>query len=103
MVVNRQALLAPALCGLSFRALGLQTALTGIESFSEKTWRRRFGLAETRVWRLLLRTLDGSTTHPGWLPERGAYTRIVLLDVSCLKDIGGSGDNGEGIWTSICW
>ena len=87
-----RALLVYALCGLSFRALGIWAVLTGIGCLSEKAWRKRLQQAETWIsW--LLSTLIGTAQRPGWLAEELTGTGIVLVDRSSLKVIGGTGDD----------
>lgn len=87
-----RALLAYALCGLSFRSLGIWAVLSGIGSLSEKAWRRRLHQAEAWIeW--ILASVIGSAPRPSWLPEGLQGVGIVLLDFSCLKVIGGKGDD----------
>ncbi len=87
-----RALLAYALCGLSFRSLGIWAVLTGIGSLSEKAWRKRLFKAEAWI-KWMLCTLIGTAQRPSWLPEGLKGTGIVLLDFSCIKVIGGTGDD----------
>ncbi len=87
-----RALLAYALCGLSFRGLGVWAVLTGIGSLSEKAWRKRLLRAEGWI-RWVLCTLIATARRPGWMPEGLKGTGIVLMDFSCLKVIGGTGDD----------
>jgi hypothetical protein len=87
-----RALLAYALCGLSFRGLGIWAVLTGIGSLSEKAWRKRLFKAE--AWIKWVRcTLIATAQRPDWLPEGLKGTGIVLMDFSCIKVIGGTGDD----------
>ncbi len=87
-----RALLAYALCGLSFRGLGIWAVLTGIGSLSEKAWRKRLRHAESWI-KWFLCTLIATAQRPGWLPARLQGIGIVLVDFSSLKVIGGTGDD----------
>ena len=88
----RRRLLVYALCGLSFRGLGIWAVLTGIGCLSEKAWRKRVPRAERWIsW--LLGTLIAMAQRPTWLPKGLTGTGIVLVDFSSIKVIGGTGDD----------
>jgi hypothetical protein len=83
-------LLVYAVCGYSFRELGMWATLVGIGSLSERAWRKRMARAQDWIsW--MLGALIGLQQSPRWLPQTAG--RILLLDASRLKTPAGSGED----------
>lgn len=85
-----RALLVYAVCGYSFRQLGLWATVMGVGCLSERAWRKRLLRAQDWIaW--LLSALIGQHLSPGWLPRVAG--RVLLIDASRLKIPAGSGDD----------
>jgi hypothetical protein len=85
-----RALLVYAVCGYSYRQLGLWATLMGLGCLSERAWRKRMERAQAWIgW--LLGAFIGSQQSPDWLPRCAG--RILLVDASRLKVPAGSGDD----------
>src|SRR5260370_19330462 len=87
-----RALLAYVVCVSSFRQLGCWAVLLGLASFADTGWRKRFKAA--KAW--LLWVLGALLCDPGAPVERrtpSGLGRIVLVDATRLKQVGGNGDD----------
>ena len=85
-------LLAYVLCVHSFRQLGSWAVLLGIATMSDTTWRKR--LNQANAWLLwLLAALLAGPQAPREQRISSALGRIMLVDATRLKQVGGTGDD----------
>ena len=87
-----RALLAYVLCVSSFRQLGSLSVLPGLANISDIDWHKR--LHGTNAWLLWL--LGALHCGPQVACEQktgSAFGRIILVDGTRLKEVGGSGDD----------
>jgi len=85
-------LLAYVLCVHSFRQLGSWAVLLGIANVSDTAWRKR--LTQANGWLLwLLGALLAGPQLPCGQRTSSAMGRIILVDGTRLKQVGGTGDD----------
>ena len=85
-------LLAYVLCMQSFRQMGSWAVLLGIANISDTAWRKR--LMQANAWLLWL--LGAFLSGPQVACEqtaRPAIGRVLLVDATRLKQVGGTGDD----------
>jgi hypothetical protein len=87
-----RALLVYVLCVSSFRQLGSWAVLLGVANISETAWRKR--LCNASAWLLwLLGALLCGPQVPVERQSSSGLGRIILVDGTRLKEVGGTGDD----------
>jgi hypothetical protein len=93
-----RALLVYASCGYSFQDLGIWATLKGVGHISATAWRKRFDKSGSWIDWLVRDMLKGEAAQSaGRHPVRGRG-RIMLIDATRLKTVGGTGDDLRLHW-----
>lgn len=91
-----RALLVYASCGYSFQMLGIWATLKGVGNISETAWRNRLRQSAAWIDWLLCAMLKGAEPDLDWL--RPGPGRLILVDATRLKTVGGTGDDLRLHW-----
>jgi hypothetical protein len=89
-----RAWLVYASSGYSFQDLGIWATLKGVGNISATAWRKRFGKSALWIDWLVCDMLKG---EPGEGPKQ-RRGRIMLIDATRLKTVGGTGDDVRMHW-----
>jgi hypothetical protein len=91
-----RSLLVYASLGYSFQMLGIWATLKGVANISETAWRNRLSQSAAWIDWLVRAILQGPEPDLAWPnPRQG---RIMLVDATRLKTVGGTGDDLRLHW-----
>jgi hypothetical protein len=84
--------------GYSFHMLGIWAILKGIANISATAWRKRLNTSAEWIDWLLCAMLKGELVDASWEPFKQRKRRIILIDATRLKTVGGTGDDLRLHW-----
>jgi hypothetical protein len=93
-----RAWLVYAALGYSFQMLGIWATLKGVANISETAWRKRLGKSASWIDWLVRAMLKGRESGQAWLGPGQKQRRIMLIDATRLKTVGGTGDDLRLHW-----
>jgi hypothetical protein len=93
-----RSLLVYASLGYSFQMLGMWATLKGVATLSETAWRNRLSKSAAWIDWLVRAMLKGPESDRTWLSGKQRQGRIMLVDATRLKTVGGTGDDLRLHW-----
>jgi hypothetical protein len=93
-----RALLVYASSGYSFQELGIWATLKGVGNISATAWRKRFNHSEEWIDWLVRELLKGESAKSAEQDLKRKQGRIILIDATRLKTVGGTGDDVRMHW-----
>jgi hypothetical protein len=93
-----RALLVYASSGYSFQDLGIWATLKGVANISATAWRKRLDKSASWIDWLVCDMLKGEPVESAGLSPKQEGGRIMLVDATRLKTVGGTGDDLRLHW-----
>jgi hypothetical protein len=93
-----RALLVYTSSNYSFQMLGIWATLKGVANISEAAWRKRLDKSAEWIDWLVRATLKGEPANVSWEQIKQRQRRIILIDATRLKTVGGTGDDLRFHW-----
>jgi IS4 transposase len=93
-----RALLVYASLGYSFQMLGIWATAKGVANISETAWRKRLSQSAAWINWLVRAMLRGPKPDLAWLGPGQRQRRIMLIDATRIKTVGGTGDDLRLHW-----
>ncbi len=93
-----RALLVYASSDYSFQMLGIWATLKGVGNISATAWRKRLDKSGEWIDWLVRAKLKGEEADASWEQIKQKQRRIILIDATRLKKVGGTGDDLRLHW-----